>query len=80
MADTVFIGKVYGEIKTIMTDNESTISSEIAALSDNASEQPTQAVLLKLQYKMQVFTFFAEFCSTMEKKVGDSFQGIVRNF
>lgn len=78
--NTVFLGKVYGATNTILTNAETDLAAAIESVSANPSEQPSQATLLQLQYKLQVFNFFAEFCSTAEKKLGDAFQSIVRNF
>lgn len=59
---------------------ESELALDINTIGSNVTDQPSQATLLRLQYKMQVFSFFAEFTSTLTKKVGDVFSGIVRNF
>lgn len=79
--DTVYLGKVYEAYSGVLSANELSLANEIEGMANaNVSQQPTQAQLLAIQYKMQVFAFFAEFCSTFEKKISDAFQGIVRNF
>lgn len=79
MPDVVYLGQAYTTNATKLTNTESTIAAKITALA-GTTEQPSQADLLQLQYQMQVFSFYTEFVSTYEKKVGDAFQGIVRNF
>ncbi len=76
----VNMGIAYYEFKDSLQAAETSITDQISILGTNTSDQPTQAQLLLLQYKMQVFAFFAEFTSTMEKKIGETFQGVVRNF
>lgn len=79
--DSVYLGKVYENYGSVLSANEISLANEIEVMANApVSQQPTQAQLLAIQYKMQVFAFFAEFCSTFEKKISDAFQGIVRNF
>ena len=76
----VNMGLAYNDFNDNLTSSESAITGAISQLTLNTTDQPTQSQLLLLQYKMQVFAFFAEFTSTMEKKIGETFQGVVRNF
>ncbi|MDH4377696.1 MAG: hypothetical protein QE494_15500 [Ramlibacter sp.] len=76
---TTYIGQAYNETSKFINDAETAISQKITDIS-NSTVQPSQATLLSLQYEMQLFSFFAEFISTFEKKVSEAFQGIVRNF
>ena len=76
---TTYIGQAYQTTKNQIDNAETAISQKINDIS-NSTVQPSQATLLSLQYEMQLFSFFAEFISTFEKKVSEAFQGIVRNF
>lgn len=76
---TTYIGNAYQETSKYIDAAETQISAKITAIA-NSSTQPSQATLLSLQYEMQLFSFFAEFISTFEKKMSEAFQGIVRNF
>ena len=76
---TTYIGQAYQETKKFIDDAETAISQKISDIS-SSTVQPSQATLLSLQYEMQLFSFFAEFISTFEKKISEAFQGIVRNF
>jgi hypothetical protein len=76
---TTYIGQAYTETHALIDNAETAISQKISDIS-TSTVQPSQATLLSLQYQMQLFSFFAEFISTFEKKMGDAFQGIVRNF
>ena len=82
MADDskVTLGHTYFRTETTLSSAETDLAKAIKSVGDNPTDQPSQATLLKLQYQMQVFSFFAEFTSTVTKKVGDTFSGIVRNF
>jgi len=75
----IYIGKAYDSTHSMLDTAEATLAADIDSVAAT-SNQPSQATMLQLQYKMQVFSFFAEFISTFEKKVGEAFQGIVRNF
>lgn len=79
MATNVYLGQAYTDSQATLTSIETTIAAKINTLS-TGTNQPTQADLLELQYRMQTFSFFTEFVSTFEKRVGEAFQGIVRNF
>ncbi len=70
----------YDQTLVSLASAESELALDINTIGSNVTDQPSQATLLRLQYKMQVFSFFAEFTSTLTKKVGDVFSGIVRNF
>jgi hypothetical protein len=74
------MGIAYTGFNTSLTGSETSITNAMSVLASNPTEQPTQSQLLLLQYKLQVFTFFAELASSMEKKIGETFQGVVRNF
>ncbi len=76
---TTYIGQAYNQTSKFINDAETAISTKIDTIS-NSTVQPSQATLLSLQYEMQLFSFFAEFISTFEKKISEAFQGIVRNF
>jgi hypothetical protein len=76
---TTYIGQAYNETSKFINDAETSIIQNINEIS-NSRVQPSQATLLSLQYEMQLFSFFAEFISTFEKKISEAFQGIVRNF
>ncbi len=78
--DQVSLKDPYDGTMVSLASAESALASDIREIGANTTDQPTQATLLRLQYKMQVFSFFAEFTSTLTKKVGDVFSGIVRNF
>ena len=74
-----YIGQAYQETKTKIDAAETAIGTKISEIS-TSTVQPSQATLLSLQYEMQLFSFFADFISTFNKKVAEAFQGIVRNF
>lgn len=74
-----YIGQAYQETKTKIDSAETAIGLKISSIS-SSTVQPSQATLLSLQYEMQLFSFFADFISTFNKKVAEAFQGIVRNF
>lgn len=78
-ADPVHMGEVYNasavQLETIETDIQTAINGLITA-----STTPSQADLLAIQYKLQVFGFFMEFASSFEKKLSDVFEGTIRKF
>ncbi len=78
-ADQVHMGEVYdasaSHLKTIEEDIQSAITSLVGSTST-----PSQADLLAIQYKLQVFGFFMEFASSFEKKLSDVFERTIGKF
>ncbi len=75
----IYMGVMYDASEATLTKFEEDLSTQLRVLAA-ATNEPSQAVMLDIQYRMQVFTFFAEFASTFEKKIAEMFQSMMRNF
>ncbi len=76
--DKIYMGVAYNATFATLAATEATLAAELRALAASSTE-PSQAVMLDIQYRMQVFTFFAEFASSFEKKIAEMFQSMLRN-
>lgn len=74
----IFMGVAYDATYATLERSEAELSSQLRVLAAQTTE-PSQAVMLDIQYRMQVFTFFAEFASSFEKKISEMFQSMLRN-
>lgn len=74
----IFMGVAYDATQATLSQFETDLSSQLRVLAA-ATTEPSQAVMLDIQYRMQVFTFFAEFASSFEKKIAEMFQSMLRN-
>ena len=75
----IFMGVMYDASAANLARFEEDLSAQLRVLAA-ATNEPSQQVMLDIQYRMQVFTFFAEFASTFEKKIAEMFQSMMRNF
>lgn len=78
-ADPVQMGEAYNASASQLSSIETDIQTAINSLL-NATTTPSQADLLAIQYKLQVFSFFMEFASSFEKKLSDVFERVISKF